>query len=45
MMSDFHHFWLEAQARGIAEPFGAYCNEHEPRRPTASPSAHPRGSN
>ncbi|EZP54371.1 tryptophan halogenase family protein [Sphingomonas sp. RIT328] len=28
-MSDFHHFWLEAQARGIAEPFGAYCYEHE----------------
>ncbi|GGB20827.1 tryptophan halogenase [Sphingomonas metalli] len=28
-MSDFHHFWLEAQARGEAEPFGAYCYEHE----------------
>ena len=28
-MSDFHHFWLEAQARGVAEPFGSYCYEHE----------------
>ncbi len=28
-MSDFQHFWLEARARGLAKPFGAYCLEHE----------------
>ncbi|PTS83179.1 tryptophan halogenase [Sphingomonas sp. HMWF008] len=28
-MGDFQHFWLEAQARGAAAPFGAYCLEHE----------------
>lgn len=28
-MSEFQHFWLEARARGLAKPFGAYCLEHE----------------
>ncbi|MCU6455730.1 tryptophan 7-halogenase [Sphingomonas sp. A2-49] len=28
-MSEFQHFWLEARARGLARPFGAYCLEHE----------------
>ncbi|MEA1084499.1 tryptophan halogenase family protein [Sphingomonas sp. CD22] len=28
-MSEFHHFWLEAQSKGLAQPFGAYCLEHE----------------
>ena len=28
-VAEFQHFWLEAQARGFAEPVGAYCLEHE----------------
>jgi len=28
-MGDFQHFWFEARARGLAEPLGAYCLEHE----------------
>lgn len=28
-MGDFHHFWLEARARGFGEGIGAYCLEHE----------------
>ena len=28
-MGEFQHFWLEARARGVAEPIGAYCLEHE----------------
>jgi tryptophan halogenase len=28
-MSEFQHFWLEARAKGLAEPFGAYGLEHE----------------
>lgn len=27
-MGDFHHFWLEARARGIAANLGDYCLEH-----------------
>jgi len=27
-MGDFHHFWLEARARGIAAELGDYCLEH-----------------
>ncbi|MFB0612266.1 tryptophan halogenase family protein [Aurantiacibacter poecillastricola] len=28
-VAEFQHFWLEAQARGLAGPVGAYCLEHE----------------
>ncbi|QZH75699.1 MAG: tryptophan 7-halogenase [Erythrobacter sp.] len=28
-VAEFQHFWLEARARGFAEPVGAYCLEHE----------------
>jgi tryptophan halogenase len=28
-MSDFQHFWLEARARGLSVPIGAFCLEHE----------------
>ncbi|MBY9061328.1 tryptophan 7-halogenase [Sphingomonas yunnanensis] len=31
-MADFHHFWLEARAQGVAEEIGAYCVEHEAAR-------------
>lgn len=27
-MGDFHHFWLEARAQGIAAELGDYCLEH-----------------
>lgn len=26
-MGDFHHFWLEARERGVADDLGAYCLE------------------
>jgi tryptophan halogenase len=26
-MGDFHHFWLEARARGVGADLGAYCRE------------------
>ena len=28
-MADFHHFWLEARARGGAADIGEYCLEHQ----------------
>lgn len=31
-MADFHHFWLEARAQGVAAEIGAYCVEHEAAR-------------
>jgi tryptophan halogenase len=31
-VADFQHFWLEARARGEAEPVGAYYPEHEAAR-------------
>ncbi|MBW6525430.1 tryptophan 7-halogenase [Sphingomonas sp. RHCKR7] len=31
-MADFHHFWLEARAQGVAGEIGAYCVEHEAAR-------------
>ncbi|TCP35065.1 tryptophan halogenase family protein [Sphingomonas sp. BK235] len=31
-MAEFHHFWLEARAQGVAADLGAYCVEHEAAR-------------
>jgi tryptophan halogenase len=31
-MADFHHFWLEGRAQGVAGELGAYCVEHEAAR-------------
>jgi tryptophan halogenase len=31
-MADFHHFWLEGRAQGVADELGAYCVEHEAAR-------------
>ena len=28
-VAEFQHFWLEARARGVEHPIGAYCPEHE----------------
>jgi tryptophan halogenase len=28
-VADFHHFWLEARARGMAGPWGSYSPEHQ----------------
>ncbi len=28
-LADFHHVWLHARERGVAEDFGAYCLEHQ----------------
>ena len=28
-MGDFQHFWLQAREAGFADPFGAYCLEHQ----------------
>ena len=28
-MGDFHHFWLQARAEGLAGPIGDYCFEHQ----------------